>query len=70
MKTAIPTGNDPLAPIITLCGGSVGPFKDIGELQILTEETLSPSVQPGLVVGADRLVCSWGLGIRVKQKHT
>ncbi|QQD21469.1 aromatic hydrocarbon degradation protein [Oceanospirillaceae bacterium ASx5O] len=43
------TGNDPLAPIITLCGGSVGPFKDIGELQILTEETLSPSYNLGLL---------------------
>src|SRR5690606_14247997 len=43
------TGNDPLAPIITLCGGRVGPFKDIGELQILTEETLSPSYNLGLL---------------------
>ncbi len=43
------TGNDPLAPIISLCGGNVGPYDDVGELTIKTEETLSPSFNLGLL---------------------
>ena len=43
------TGNDPLAPIITLCGGRVGPYEDVGELRIDTQETLSPSFNLGLL---------------------
>lgn len=43
------TGNDPLAPIISLCGGNVGPYDDVGELSITTEETLSPSFNLGLL---------------------
>ncbi|MBE0484001.1 MAG: outer membrane protein transport protein [Bacterioplanes sp.] len=44
-----PTGNDPLAPIVTLCGGKVGPYQDVGELTIITEETLSPSFNFGFL---------------------
>lgn len=44
-----PTGNDPLAPIITLCGGRIGPYYDVGELRIDTQETLSPSFNLGLL---------------------
>lgn len=47
--TGQPTGNDPLAPIITLCGGNVGPYDDVGELSIVTEETLSPSFNLGFL---------------------
>ncbi|MCA6062356.1 outer membrane protein transport protein [Thalassolituus marinus] len=43
------TGNDPLAPIITLCGGNVGPYDDVGTLKIQTEETLSPSFNLGFL---------------------
>lgn len=43
------TGNDPLAPIISLCGGNVGPYDDIGELSIVTEESLSPSFNLGFL---------------------
>jgi len=43
------TGNDPLAPIISLCGGNVGPYDDIGELTIDTQESLSPSFNLGLL---------------------
>lgn len=44
-----PTGNDPLAPIITLCGGNVGPYDDVGTLSITTEESLSPSFNLGFL---------------------
>lgn len=44
-----PTGNDPLAPIITLCGGKIGPYEDVGELTMITEESLSPSINLGLL---------------------
>lgn len=44
-----PTGNDPLAPIITLCGGKIGPYEEVGELTMITEESLSPSFNLGLL---------------------
>lgn len=44
-----PNNNDPLAPIVTLCGGEVGPYSDVGELEMTTEETLSPSFNLGLL---------------------
>ncbi|MDK2778899.1 MAG: outer membrane protein transport protein [Pseudomonadota bacterium] len=43
------SGNDPLAPIISLCGGNVGPYDDIGELSIVTEQSLSPSFNLGFL---------------------
>ncbi|UTW46831.1 OmpP1/FadL family transporter [Bacterioplanoides sp. SCSIO 12839] len=43
------TGNDPLAPLVTLCGGDVGPYDDIGELSVTTEESLSPSFNVGFL---------------------
>ena len=47
--TGEPTGNDPLAPLITLCGGKVGPYEDVGTLKIITEESLSPSFNLGFL---------------------
>lgn len=47
--TGKPTGNDPLAPIVTLCGGKIGPYEDVGELTIITEESLSPSFNLGML---------------------
>lgn len=44
-----PSGNDPLAPIVTLCGGKIGPYEDVGELTIETEQSLSPSYNLGLL---------------------
>jgi len=41
--------NDPLAPLVTLCGGKVGPYEDVGELTVITEETLSPSFNLGFL---------------------
>lgn len=43
------TGNDPLAPFITLCGGNVGPYDDIGTLNIEMTESLSPSFNLGML---------------------
>ena len=44
-----PTGNDPLVPLIALCGGNIGPYDDIGSLAIDTQETLSPSFNLGFL---------------------
>ncbi|MCH2039977.1 MAG: outer membrane protein transport protein [Saccharospirillaceae bacterium] len=46
---SIAPNNDPLAPLITLCGGKVGPYEDVGELSVVTEETLSPSFNVGFL---------------------
>lgn len=56
-----PTGNDPLAPIITLCGGKVGPYEDVGELTMITEERLSPSFNLGLLWEPTDWF-AWGVG--------
>ncbi|ASP39896.1 aromatic hydrocarbon degradation protein [Bacterioplanes sanyensis] len=48
-ENGAPTGNDPLAPLVTLCGGDVGPYDDVGELRLSTEESLSPSFNVGLL---------------------
>jgi long-subunit fatty acid transport protein len=42
-------GSDPLAPLITLCGGRVGPFRPAGELTLELEERLSPSFNVGFL---------------------
>jgi long-subunit fatty acid transport protein len=44
-----PTGNDPLSPLIALCGGNVGPYEDVGTLKIDTQESLSPSFNVGFL---------------------
>jgi len=47
--TGEPTGNDPLVPLIALCGGNIGPYDDVGTLSIETMETLSPSFNTGFL---------------------
>jgi long-subunit fatty acid transport protein len=47
--TGEPTGNDPLVPLIALCGGKIGPYEDIGTLKIDTQESLSPSFNVGFL---------------------
>jgi len=42
-------GSDPLAPLITLCGGRVGPFRPAGELTLELEERLSPTFNLGVL---------------------
>lgn len=44
-----PTGNEPLLPLVALCGGAIGPYKDVGVLKLATEETLSPSFNLGFL---------------------
>lgn len=48
-ETGEPTGNDPLVPLIALCGGNIGPYDDVGTLKIDTTETLSPSFNVGFL---------------------
>lgn len=44
-----PTGNDPLVPLVALCGGDIGPYDDVGTLSLETQETLSPSFNVGFL---------------------
>lgn len=44
-----PTGNDPLVPLVALCGGNIGPYDDVGTLSLETQETLSPSFNLGFL---------------------
>jgi long-subunit fatty acid transport protein len=44
-----PTGNDPLVPLVALCGGKIGPYEDVGTLKIDTQESLSPSFNVGFL---------------------
>ena len=42
-------GDDPLVPFISLCGGRVGPYRDIGTLSMALEDRLSPSYNLGVL---------------------
>lgn len=42
-------GDEPLAPWLALCGGNVGPWDDIGALNINVQETLSPTYTLGVM---------------------
>lgn len=42
-------GDDPLVPFISLCGGRVGPYKDIGTLSMALENSLSTSYNLGIL---------------------
>lgn len=44
-----PTGNDPLVPLVALCGGNIGPYDDVGSLYVETQESLSPSFNMGFL---------------------
>jgi long-subunit fatty acid transport protein len=43
------SGNEPLAPLIALCGGEVGPWKDIGSMKFAISESASPSYNMGVL---------------------
>jgi long-subunit fatty acid transport protein len=47
--TGKPTNNDPLVPLIALCGGKIGPYEDVGTLSVDTQESLSPSFNIGFL---------------------
>lgn len=47
--TNVKTGNDPLLPLIALCGGKIGPYQDVGTLKVDTQESLSPSFNLGFL---------------------
>lgn len=40
---------EPLAPLVALCGGNIGPYDDVGTLKIDTQESLSPSFNVGFL---------------------
>ncbi|WP_246065567.1 OmpP1/FadL family transporter [Hydrocarboniclastica marina] len=42
------SGDEPLSPWLTLCGGNVGPFDDIGVLNLDLQETISPTYALGV----------------------
>lgn len=64
-----PTGNDPLAPLLTLCGGAVGPYEDVGTLAIEMTETLSPSFNLGMLWEPTPNF-SFGVGYQSEGKNT
>ena len=43
------SGDEPLQPWLALCGGNVGPWDDIGALNINVQETLSPTYALGVM---------------------
>ncbi len=43
------TGDDPLVPFIALCGGRIGPYEDIGILDMNLETTMSPTFNFGVL---------------------
>lgn len=47
--TGEPTNNDPLVPLIALCGGDIGPYDDVGTLKVDATESLSPSFNVGFL---------------------
>ena len=67
------TGNDPLVPLIALCGGDIGPYDDIGTLNIEMSETLSPSFNVGFLWEPEEWF-AWGAtyqsGAKVNLKGT
>ncbi len=42
------TGNEPLQPWLALCGGNVGPWDDIGAMNLDVQETVSPTFALGV----------------------
>jgi len=55
------TGNDPLVPLIALCGGNIGPYDSVGELSIAVEQSLSPSYNLGFLWEPNDWF-AWGVG--------
>jgi len=42
-------GDEPLAPLLQICGGNVGPWDDIGGLSLKVEEAMSPTYALGVM---------------------
>ncbi len=60
-------GNDPLVPFISLCGGRVGPYRDIGTLSMQLENSMSLSYNLGLLwEPADWF--AWGMAYQSEAK--
>jgi len=63
------TGDDPLVPFIALCGGQLGPYKDIGNLSMKMETSMSPSYNLGLLWEPNDWF-AWGLSYQSEGKDT
>jgi len=53
------SGQEPLAPILTLCGGKIGPWQDIGSLSFHATQTASPTYNMGVLWSPNDWF-SWG----------
>ena len=60
-------GDDPLVPFISLCGGLVGPYKDIGTLTMNLENSLSLSYNLGLLWEPNDWF-AWGMSYQSEAK--
>lgn len=60
-------GDDPLVPFISLCGGLVGPYKDIGTLTMNLENSLSLSYNLGLLWEPNDWF-AWGMAYQSEAK--
>jgi long-subunit fatty acid transport protein len=61
------TGDDPLVPFIALCGGRIGPYEDIGNLNMHMETSMSPSYNLGLLWEPNDWF-AWGLSYQSEGK--
>lgn len=62
-------GDDPLVPFISLCGGRVGPYRDIGTLSMALETTLSTSYNLGVLWEPNDWF-AWGAAYQSEAKDT
>ncbi len=62
-------GDDPLVPFISLCGGRVGPYRDIGTLSMALENSLSTSFNLGLLWEPSDSF-AWGASYQSEAKDT
>lgn len=62
-------GSDPLVPFISVCGGRVGPYRDIGTLYMGLENRLSPSYNLGILWEPNDWF-AWGAAYQSEAKST
>jgi len=62
-------GDDPLVPFISMCGGRVGPYRDIGTLSMALENRLAPSYNLGILWEPTDWF-AWGASYQSESKTT
>jgi long-subunit fatty acid transport protein len=62
-------GDDPLVPFIALCGGLVGPYKDIGTLSMALDTSMATSYNLGILWEPEDWF-AWGASYQSESKST